>query len=356
MSASRVLIVDSEKAARALVAKLLADAGHVVSQAANAAEALAVLSSSGEHDLMIADLPVPGTDGAALLQHIRESYPNMPVIICTGNNSSVALEAVRQGAYDYLPKSFKSEQLLVAIDRALEYRRLKLENRTYQAKLESAAVSRADQLSHAMTELERSYDLTIEIATDLQGLKDSASIVHARYVTAFTIALARAMGVSGEKIRAMARAAILHDIGMIAVPDTIIHKPGPLTPEETRILREHCYRGYQILKKVPYLAEPAELVYAHEERYDGTGFPRGLKGAAIPLGARIFSVAHAFDAILTERPYRPAKNLVEARVEIAQLAGKQFDPEVVRVFLDMPDKIWADLRTEIDKASYGTRS
>lgn len=229
MNASRVLIVDSNEAAREIIAKFLTDAGCEVTQAASGAEALAVLDSSGEHDLMLTDLAMAGMDGAPLLQHAKVSYPDMPVIICTGNDPAVAPEAVRQGAYDYLARPFQREQVLMVLARALEYRRLKLENRAYHSKLESAAVSRSDQLSQALTDLERSYDLTIEIAADLQSLKDSASAVHARYVTAFTIALARAMGMSGEKIRDMARAAILHDIGMIAVPDGIIHKPGPLT-------------------------------------------------------------------------------------------------------------------------------
>jgi len=355
MTASRVLIIEGDGAASQLAAKWLSEADYVVSHAADAKEAWAVLSASGEHDVVLADLSTiePGAKGgsAALLQQIKSSFPDTPVIVCAAEATGAAMDSVRHGAYDDLAKPLQRDPLLLTVARAVEYRRLKQENRAYQSKMEFVAVARSEQLVQAMTDLERSYELTIEIAADLQGLKDSSSIIHARYVTAFTIALARAMRLDGEKIRSVARAAILHDIGMIAVPDAIIHKPGPLNPEETRILREHCFRGYQILKKIPYLAEPAELVYAHEERYDGTGFPRGLKGEAIPLGARIFSVAHAFDAIVTDRPYRRAKSLLEARVEIAQLAGKQFDPEVVRVFLDMPDKIWADLRSEIDRQS-----
>ncbi|MBZ5530609.1 MAG: response regulator [Acidobacteriia bacterium] len=350
MSASRVLIVDGEESLAKLIANTLAEAGHEVTRVASGAEALAVLGSSGEYDLMLSELAMPGMDGVALLQHCKERYPDMPVILCAGtNDASVALDAIRRGAYDYLLRPFEDEQLLAITGRALEYRRLKLDNRVYQSNLESLVAARTQQLHDAMIDLERSYDTTIEIAADLQGLKDSATGVHARRVTAFTIALGRALGLDGEKIRVVARAAILHDIGMIAVPDAIIRKPGPLSPEEDRIQREHCFRGYQVLKKIPFLTEAAELVYAHEERYDGTGFPRGLKGEAIPQGARIFSVAHAFDAILTERPYRAAKGLAEARVEIAQLAGKQFDPAVVRVFLDMPDKVWMELRSEVDK-------
>ena len=146
----------------------------------------------------------------------------------------------------------------------------------------------------------------------------------------------------------IARGAFLHDIGKIAIPDQILRKPGALTPEETQIMREHCYRGYKMLARIPFLAEAAEIVYSHQERYDGTGYPRGLKGEQIPLGARLFSVADTLDAITSNRPYRPAQTLTAARKEIEVWSGRQFDPEVVRTFLSMPENIWADLRKEID--------
>ena len=146
----------------------------------------------------------------------------------------------------------------------------------------------------------------------------------------------------------IARGAFLHDIGKMAVPDAILRKPGKLTPDEILVMQEHCFHGYEILKKIPFLVEAAEIVYAHQERYDGTGYPRGLKGEQIPLGARMFSVADTLDAITSDRPYRPAQSLTAARAEIERWSGKQFDPQVVKVFLDMDEKIWPDLRKEVD--------
>ena len=134
----------------------------------------------------------------------------------------------------------------------------------------------------------------------------------------------------------------------MAIPDAILRKPGKLTPEEILIMQEHCYHGYEILKKIPFLGEAAEIVYAHQERYDGTGYPRGLKGEEIPLGARMFSVADTLDAITSDRPYRPAQSLTAARNEIEKWSGRQFDPEVVKVFLSMDENIWPDLRKEVD--------
>jgi putative nucleotidyltransferase with HDIG domain len=212
----------------------------------------------------------------------------------------------------------------------------------------SLAVARTEQLRQAMTDLERSYDITLEALGDALDLKDAETEGHSKRVTAFSIAIARAMGLSGEKIRILARGAFLHDIGKMAIPDSILRKPGALTQAETEIMREHCARGYQMLKKIPFLPEVSEIVYSHQENYDGSGYPRALSGQNIPLGARIFAIADTLDAITSDRPYRAARSIQAARAEIERLSGKQFDPEIVRVFLQMPDTIWEDLRREIN--------
>src|SRR5436853_6579301 len=160
--------------------------------------------------------------------------------------------------------------------------------------------------------------MTLDARRDARDPKDADTQGHSKRVTAFTIAVARAMGLSGDRIRVIARGAFLHDIGKMAIPDAILRKPGALTHEETEIMREHCFRGYQMLRKIPFLAEAADIVYSHQERYDGTGYPRGLKGTEIPMGARIFSVADTLDAITSDRPYRAAQSVEAAREEIAR--------------------------------------
>jgi putative nucleotidyltransferase with HDIG domain len=183
-------------------------------------------------------------------------------------------------------------------------------------------------------------------------LKDAETEGHSRRVTAFTIAIARHMELPQERVRIIARGAFLHDIGKMAIPDAILRKPGALDPNEVAIMREHCYRGFQILKKIPFLTEAAEIVYSHQEKWDGTGYPRGLKGEEIPLGARMFSVADTLDAITSDRPYRPKQTITAACEEIKAWSGRQFDPEVVKIFLSMPENIWDDLRREIDAQLY----
>lgn len=216
----------------------------------------------------------------------------------------------------------------------------------------SAAVARTGRLNQAMTDLERSYDITLEAMGDALDLRNAEPEGHSKRVTAFTIAIARGMGITGERIRIMARGAFLHDIGKISIPDSVLRKIGPYAEAEKAAMREHCIRGYQVVHRIPFLAEAAEIIYAHHERYDGTGYPRGLRGTDIPLGARIFSVADTLDAIITDQPHRARKTIAEARQEVLQGSGTQFDPEVVRVFMEMPDNIWEDLRNEIEKQSY----
>ncbi len=350
MPADRILIVDDEDSIREVVSSMLSSSGFACTQAQSGREALALLQSGEEYELMLSDMMMPVMDGEALLAATKERFPDIPVVMVTAmHDISIALNAIRNGAYDYLLKPFDREQLLATVRRALENRRLKLENRKYQTELESLVTARTEQVRQALASLERSYDITLEALGNALDLKDAETEGHSKRVTAFTIAIARAMGISGDQIRVIARGAFLHDIGKMAIPDAILRKPGALDPEEVAIMREHCYRGYQILRRIPFLTEASEIVYAHQEKFDGTGYPRGLKGEQIPLGARIFSVADTLDAMTSNRPYRAAQPLSAARAEIDKWAGRQFDPQVVKVFLEMPENIWDDLRKGIDE-------
>jgi putative nucleotidyltransferase with HDIG domain len=353
MATERILVVDDEEPIREIVCSMLTASGYKCEQACSGMTALETLAKESEFELMLSDLMMANLDGIGLLERTKEKFPDMPVVMVTAvHDVSVALSAIRNGAYDYLLKPFEREQLLATVRRALEHRRLKMENREYQNRLEALVDARTQQLRNAMSNLERSYDVTLEALGDALDLKDAETEGHSKRVTAFTIALARAVGLSADQIRVIARGAFLHDIGKMAIPDAILRKPGALNAEEVDIMREHCYRGYQMLRKIPFLAEAAEIVYSHQERYDGTGYPRGLKGEEIPLGSRLFSIADTLDAITSDRPYRPAQSLTAAREEIRRWSGRQFDPEVVKTFLGMPENIWGDLRKEIDAQIY----
>lgn len=349
MSVDKILVVDDEDSIREIVASMLTAAGYQCRKAGSGVEALSILANGEEFSLILSDLMMRDLDGIGLLEQTKVKYPEMPVIMVTAvHDVSVALGAIRNGAYDYLLKPFEREQLLASVRRAIETRRLRMENRAYQMNLESLVSARTEQLRQTMADLERSYDITLEALGDALDLKDSETEGHSKRVTAFTIAIARAMGLSAERIRVIARGAFLHDIGKMAIPDAILRKSGPLSEEERSIMREHCFRGYQMLRKIPFLSEAAEIVYSHQERFDGTGYPRGLRAEEIHLGARIFAVADTLDAITSDRPYRAAQSIRAAREEIIRFSGTQFDPDVVRTFQGMPESIWVDLRKEID--------
>jgi putative nucleotidyltransferase with HDIG domain len=339
--AERILVVDNEKGTHNLITSMLVAADYECREAAGGIEALTMLASGEEFDLMFTNLKMADLDGIGLLEHTAKQYPNMPVVIVTGlMDVSAAFAAIRKGAYDYLMKPFESEQSLAVVRRALEYRRLKLQTGAYQTNLEALVSAKTHQLRQIILTLERSYDITLEGFGDALALKDANTAEHSKRVTAFTVGIARAMGLPINEIVVISRGAFLHDIGKLATPEAILRKPDALTPDEIAIMRDYCFRGYEMLKKIPFVAEAAEIVYSHQEFYDGTGYPRGLKGEQIPLGARLVAVANRLDAITSNQPYRAAQSLRAAREEIQHWSGRQFDPAIVRIFLDMPDTAW----------------
>ncbi|MGH9544158.1 MAG: HD domain-containing phosphohydrolase [Terriglobales bacterium] len=346
---ARILVVNDQDAIRDYIASTLTSAGYQCVTAADGVEALAVLDSGEEFDLLLSNLTMPNLGGMGLLERTRQKFPDMTFVIESGGQDiPVFLAAIAKGAYDYLQTPFRQETLLALVRRALEHRRLTLENRSYQANLESLAAARTGQLKKAIVDLTRSHDITLEGLGAALAMKDTETERHSQRVTAFAIAMARAMGLSVDRIAVIARGAFLHDIGKMAVPDVILLKPGSLTPGETVLMRQHCSRGYEMLMNIPFVAEPAEIVISHHEHYDGSGYPRGLQGEEIPLGARLVAVANTLDAITSDRPYRPAQSLAAAMDEIRLWAGRQFDPEVVKLFLAMDRNIWVDLRKEVN--------
>jgi len=353
----RILVVDDEEAIREVVCAMLGAAGYRCTPAASGNAALELLASPGaEFELMLSDLMMAEMQGDILLELAKQKFPEMPVIMVTAVcDLSVALDAIRNGAYDYLTKPFDREQLLDRVRRALEHGRLRKDNLKFQMHLESLVAQKtselqqqSDDLQRANEELKRSHDMMLEALGDALDLKDAETEGHSKRVTAFTIAIARAMRLPNEDVEAIAHGAFLHDIGKMAIRDSVLRKPGPLDPEEIAEMQKHCELGYKMVNKIPFLrGRAAEIVYAHQERWDGTGYPQGLKGEEIPLGARIFAIADTLDAITSDRPYRSAQTYQAAREEIELWSGRQFDPVIVKVFLRMPQSIWETLRTQV---------
>ncbi len=347
MAGERILVVDDEEAIREVITTLLETQGYRCTVVSNGRLALDEFNASPP-DLVLSDIVMPQMDGMELLSHLRARDADVPVIMVTATHDlSIAIKAIRSGAYDYILKPFEKDQLYLSVRRGLEHRRLILENRTYQRDLERLVAERTQQLSLALRELEQSYDYTLEALGGALDMKDAETEGHCQRVTAFTISIAKAIKVDRMSLRHIARGAFLHDIGKMGIPDVILRKPGPLTEEERSVMRRHCEIGYAVLERIPFLREAAEIVLTHQECYDGSGYPRGLKGDGIPLGSRIFAVADTLDAMISDRPYRKAQTVAAAREEIKRFSGKQFDPRVVEVFLGMPETLWAQLRESL---------
>jgi putative nucleotidyltransferase with HDIG domain len=344
---ARILAVDDEPHVRSMIGATLERQGFDVQLASSGREALEILDRNA-FDLVLTDIVMQDGNGIALLDRIHGQLPQLPVVMVTAiHDISVAIDSMRRGAYDYLLKPFEREHLVSTVKRALDHRQALQDSHNYQQNLEQVVTARTEMLRQAMENLEHSYDVTLEALGDALDLKDSETEGHSKRVTAYTIALARAMGISPSQIKIIARGAFLHDIGKMAIPDDILRKPGKLTEEEQVVMREHCSRGYHMLRKIPFLSEAAEIVFSHQEHFDGSGYPSGLSGAEIPIGSRIFAIADTLDAITSDRPYRKARSFDIAREEILKNSGTQFDPSVVEVFLKIPNELWHELRSEI---------
>jgi putative nucleotidyltransferase with HDIG domain len=347
VDAENILVVDDEEAIREVVSTMLESKGYHCITVSNGRAAQEFVRKQTP-DLVLSDMIMPEMDGIKLLEWLRNFDPEIPVIMVTAiHDISTALEAIRRGAYDYILKPFEKDQLFHGVGRALQHRRLVIENRNYQVNLEQQVNDKTAQLQTAFAQLEQSYDDTLEALGSALDLKDAETEGHCQRVTAFTISIAKTVPVSPSYVPILARAAFLHDIGKMAIPDSILRKPGPLNNDEKQIMRTHCEIGYNVLRRIPFLRDAAEIVLAHQEFFDGTGYPRGLRGEQIPLGARIFSIADALDAMISDRPYRRALPMAHAKEEIRRCAGTQFDPKIVSVFLSIPDKHWQELRQNL---------
>ena len=350
-SVVRILVVDDEPHIRTMLGTTLSRQGYEPVLASSRTEATELLDRQ-DFDLVLSDIVLRDGTGISLLDRVRIHHPEVPVVMVTAiQDVSVAITAMRKGAHDYLIKPFERDALLTTVRSALDYRRTLLDNAVYKQTLEDVVKARTELLHTAMQDLERSYDITLEALGDALDLKDSETEGHSKRVTAYTIALARAMGLSSDMVKIIARGAFLHDIGKMAIPDVILRKPAKLTAAEQQIMREHCERGYNIVRKIPFLAEAADIVFSHQEFYNGTGYPRGIRGEEIPLGARIFALADTLDAITSDRPYREARTFDIARQEILRCSGTQFDPTVVEVFIKIPNELWIELRSELNRTN-----
>jgi len=337
---TQILVVDDDDAVREAIAALLQEEGYTCERASGAQTALDSLRAA-EHPLVISDMRMPVHDGMWLLDRIKEEHPDTAVIMLTAfGDTEAAVECLRKGAVDYLLKPPRGTSLVRAVERALSRRRLELARQRYQRSLEQRVREKTAELSAALREIETAYANTLNALVAALDAREHETSDHSQRVVRHTLAIARRLGIPDAEIPDLTRGALLHDIGKIGVPDAILLKPGKLTQEEWIEMRRHPQTGFTILEPIPFLTVPAEIVLAHQERVDGGGYPRGLVADAIPIGARIFSIADTFDAITSNRPYRKGAPVEAARDEIRRCTGSQFDRACAEAFLSIsPDEL-----------------
>jgi len=341
---SRILVVDDEAGIEKVLCKALRFEGHDCRGCNSGQKALELISSES-FDAVVSDLRMPGMDGLELLRSVRKGHPHLAFILVTAvDDVRLGVQAMKEGADDYLLKPLNLEVVAVALNHALERKRLEVQIENYRLDLERLVDDRTQQLRTAVRRIELTYDETLEALAVALDLRDNETAGHSRRVMRYCLEIANLMGCDEEQIEILARAALLHDIGKIGIPDAIMLKPGPLTATERSLMETHVRIGYEILNRISFLAGAAEIVLTHHERFDGGGYPQGLKGAEIPLGARIFAVADTLDAITSDRPYRRAQSYGAARVEISRVSGSQLDPAVVSVFLSISEATWESIR------------
>ena len=353
-NAVHILVVDDDPAIREVLREGLGDCGYSCETATNGQEALAMLRSNG-FQLVVSDVDMPVMDGVSLLREVKALRPDTEIIMLTGLvDLDTAIQAIRMGASDYLTKPFNLEQVRITVERALEKQRLVLENREYRANLETKVAERTAALTQKTREVEdlflrlnESYQTTLEALATALDARDAETLGHSVRVGAYTVAVAQRMGVCDPALTDIYRGALLHDVGKIGIPDSILLKPGKLTAAEWQEMRKHPEIGARMLSGIRFLEGAIPIVLCHQERYDGKGYPSRLKGEEIPIGARIFAVVDTLDAMTSDRPYRKALPYERARAEIIEFSGTQFDPKVVEVFLAIPESEWAAIHVRV---------
>jgi len=320
-----ILVVDDEKSVRRLLNNQLTNEGYRCHEASNARQALDELRRN-RIGLVMLDIKMPGKSGIELLPEIKSDYPDVSVIMVTATaDMQTAIQCLKQGAYDYITKPFELDEITISVARALEKRRLELENKEYQQHLEEKVAEQANKIRTSFLNAITALVYALEA-------KDAYTRGHSQRVSALSAAIARELHLPRGQINKLKLAGLLHDIGKIGVQESVLNKAGRLTKEEFELVKRHPEIGEHILSPIVDSAEILEAVRNHHEHYDGQGYPDGLQKDEIPLGARILAISDAYEAMTSERPYRKSMSADDARHEIERNKGAQFDPKIADTF------------------------
>lgn len=332
----RIMVVDDEQPILDILSRMLAAEGFTVTTHLTAADAIREVELAADrYDVILADLTLKkGESGFDLLKTVRTIDETLITTVMTGFATlDNAVGSLRQGAYDFIGKPIDAKHLVAMLDRAVEYRRLLIDNRRYRVRLEDLVREKSRELALALDQEKQSYNFTLEAMVSMLDAREQATALHSLNVQEMALVVGKELGMSETLLRELGHGALLHDIGKIAISDAILLKRGPLTEAEWEVMKTHPRIGFDLLGSSSFLKGAAEIVLSHQECYDGTGYPRGLKGEEITQGARIFSVVDAYDAMRSDRPYRKAMTREAAVAELRRASGTQFDPVVVDTVL-----------------------
>jgi putative two-component system response regulator len=344
---TELLIVDDEEALRRWAERVLGDGGYACDGAGNAAEARACMEQSA-YSLVLLDVNMPGESGMELLSHIRSCYPATAVVMVTGaDDPQLAMTAIEHGAYGYMVKPVRSGELLINVADALHRRRREGESQRLMQSLKDAVDDRSHRLEDALQGLRLSENQvwvsqaeTILRLARLVEFRDEETGHHLQRMSSYCKILTRQLGLP-ERDRELVRlSSQLHDVGKVAISDSLLHKHGKLTPEEYEVIKTHAEIGYEMLAdSTSEVAQVGALIArTHHERWDGSGYPRGLVREEIPLEGRIAAVADVFDALTSDRVYRPAFPVRFALETMHAERATHFDPELLDAFMvSLPD-------------------
>ena len=332
---SNVLIIDDELVTLTLFEKVVTSCGFNVTTCNNPIDAQKIIKSNHTSiDIIITDINMPKMNGFELVKYIQGIDKNIISIITTAEDSvDNVIKILRIGAFNFIRKPPKQEEINEILSRAVARRKLKLKLSNFNRLLKKELKDKTHALNFALLQLRSSYLKTMEVIVNILDKHENKTADHSKKVSKLATILAQEMGIDDpEKLKSIESGALLHDIGKIGISDLIINKNGKLNTEEKVIMQTHSQLGYDIVNTIPILKNAAEMIYSHHERFDGKGYPRQLKGNDIVIAARLFAVADSFDAIRSDRPYRKGSSLTEAVKEINLHSGTQFDPEVVSAF------------------------
>jgi response regulator RpfG family c-di-GMP phosphodiesterase len=349
LTPNRILIVDDEANIRSFLLRHFEEEGADCVASPNALDALEKMKEQN-FSLVISDVLMPGMSGMEFLRLVKKQDPETAFIMITGlMDINTAVNSLRLGAFDFITKPFELPDMRRAVKRALERRRLLMENRRHREELEQNIRERTFELKEALNDVEESYKITLEALVAALDAREHETHAHSQRVREYTMTLAQSLGLRHDDLIQIGRGALLHDVGKIGVPDSILLKPGKLNEQEWTEMRKHPQIGYNILQSIEFLSPAAEIVLCHQERWDGNGYPNRLAEEDIPLGARIFAVVDTLDAMTSDRPYRKALSFKAAWNEIRECSGAQFDPRVAEAFLALPPESWIDIHDSVNR-------